>query len=94
MTLWKDVPGLLTADPQVVTEARLVPRLHVREAAELAYYGARVLHPRALIGLRDDTRLFIRPLADPASVTRHDDTFRSGRDRGRGHEVEHDDQPV
>ena len=68
VTLWKDVPGLLTADPQVVTEARLVPRLHVREAAELAYYGARVLHPRALIGLRDETRLFIRPLADPASL--------------------------
>jgi bifunctional aspartokinase / homoserine dehydrogenase 1 len=67
VTLWKDVPGLLTADPQVVTEARLVPRLHVREAAELAYYGARVLHPRALIGLRDKTRLFIRPLADPMS---------------------------
>jgi aspartokinase/homoserine dehydrogenase 1 len=39
----------------------------VREAAELAYYGARVLHPRALIGLRDETRLFIRPLADPTS---------------------------
>lgn len=68
VTLWKDVPGLLTADPQVVTEARLVSRLHVREAAELAYYGARVLHPRALIGLRDGTRLFIRPLADPTSL--------------------------
>jgi aspartokinase/homoserine dehydrogenase 1 len=67
VTLWKDVPGVLTADPQVVPEARLVPRLHVREAAELAYYGAKVLHPRALIGLRDETRLFIRPLADPES---------------------------
>jgi aspartokinase/homoserine dehydrogenase 1 len=68
VTLWKDVSGVLTADPQVVTEARLVPRLHVREAAELAYYGAKVLHPRALIGLRDETRLFIRPLADPESL--------------------------
>lgn len=67
VTLWKDVPGVLTADPQVVPGARLVPRLHAREAAELAYYGAKVLHPRALIGLRDETRLFIRPLADPES---------------------------
>jgi bifunctional aspartokinase / homoserine dehydrogenase 1 len=67
VTLWKDVPGVLTADPQVVPDARLVPRLHVREAAELAYYGAKVLHPRALIGLRDETRLFIRPLANPKS---------------------------
>ena len=68
VTLWKDVPGVLTADPQVVTDARLVPRLHVREAAELAYYGAKVLHPRALIGFREETRLFIRPLADPTSA--------------------------
>jgi aspartokinase/homoserine dehydrogenase 1 len=67
VTLWKDVPGVLTADPKTVPDARLVPRLHVREAAELAYYGAKVLHPRALIGLKDETRLFIRPLADPES---------------------------
>jgi aspartokinase/homoserine dehydrogenase 1 len=67
VTLWKDVPGILTADPQTVPDARLVPRLHVREAAELAYYGAKVLHPRALIGLRDETRPFIRPLADTKS---------------------------
>ena len=66
VTLWKDVPGVLTADPQTVPEARLLPRLHVREAAELAYYGAKILHPRALIGLRDETQLFIRPLAEPA----------------------------
>ena len=49
MSLWKDVPGLLTADPRVVPDARVIPQLHLREAAELAYYGAKVLHPRALI---------------------------------------------
>ncbi|HEY8175643.1 MAG TPA: aspartate kinase [Gemmatimonadaceae bacterium] len=65
VTLWKDVPGVLTADPRVVPDARLIPRVHVREAAELAYYGAKLLHPRALLGLGDKTRLFIRPLADP-----------------------------
>ena len=65
VTLWKDVPGVLTADPRVVPDARLIPRVHMREAAELAYYGAKVLHPRALLGLNDKTRLFIRPLADP-----------------------------
>jgi aspartokinase/homoserine dehydrogenase 1 len=65
VTLWKDVPGVLTADPRVVPDARLIPRVHVREAAELAYYGAKVLHPRALLGLGEKTRLFIRPLADP-----------------------------
>ena len=49
VSLWKDVPGLLTADPRVVPDARVIPQLHLREAAELAYYGAKVLHPRALI---------------------------------------------
>jgi aspartokinase/homoserine dehydrogenase 1 len=66
VVLWKDVPGMLTADPRVVPDARLIPELHVREAAELAYYGAKVLHPRALIGLGDATTLYIRPFADPA----------------------------
>ncbi|MBC7562785.1 MAG: aspartate kinase [Gemmatimonadaceae bacterium] len=66
--LWKDVPGLLTADPRVVPDARLIPSLHVREASELAYHGARILHPRALIGLPATTRLYLRPLADVAAM--------------------------
>ena len=66
--LWKDVPGLLTADPRIVPDARLIPSLHVREAAELAYHGAKILHPRALIGLPATTRLYLRPLADPTAM--------------------------
>jgi len=49
VVLWKDVPGILTADPRMVPDARLIPQLHHREAAEVAHYGAKVLHPRALI---------------------------------------------
>jgi len=64
--LWKDVPGLLTADPRVVRNARVVHQLHVREAAEIAQYGARVLHPGTLVPLLPRTRLFIRPFADPS----------------------------
>ncbi|HKR09146.1 MAG TPA: bifunctional aspartate kinase/homoserine dehydrogenase I [Gemmatimonadaceae bacterium] len=67
VVLWKDVPGLLTADPRVVPDARLIPSLHVREASELAYYGAKVLHPRSLIALEAGTRLVIRPYADPSA---------------------------
>jgi bifunctional aspartokinase / homoserine dehydrogenase 1 len=66
VTLWKDVPGLLTADPRVVHDAHVIPQLHPREAAELAYYGATVLHPRALIPLGDRSiPIHIRPFADP-----------------------------
>jgi len=68
VSLWKDVPGVLTADPKVVPDARVVPQLHVREAAELAYYGAKVLHPRALIPIGNrNLAVRIRPFADPAS---------------------------
>jgi aspartokinase/homoserine dehydrogenase 1 len=69
VSLWKDVPGLLTADPRIVPDARVVPQVHVREAAELAYYGAKVLHPRALIPvLKRNVAIRIRPFADPASL--------------------------
>ncbi|HUG54093.1 MAG TPA: aspartate kinase [Vicinamibacteria bacterium] len=69
VSLWKDVPGLLTADPRTVPDARLIPQLNVREAAELAYHGARALHPRALTPiLGRDVRVRVRPFADPAST--------------------------
>ena len=65
VTLWKDVPGFLTADPRLIPEARVVPLLDPREASELAYYGAKVLHPRALIPLDARTTLRIRPFNQP-----------------------------
>ena len=45
---WKDVDGILTADPRVVKEAHPVPEVTYEEAAELAYFGAQVLHPRSM----------------------------------------------
>ncbi len=69
ITLWKDVPGLMTTDPRLVPTARIIPQLNVREAAELAYYGAKVLQPRALIPLaRMRIPVFVRPFADPTAV--------------------------
>ena len=46
--IWTDVDGMLTADPRVVPESRLVPRLSFAEAAELSYFGAKVLHPSTI----------------------------------------------
>jgi bifunctional aspartokinase / homoserine dehydrogenase 1 len=64
--LWKDVQGILTADPRVVPDARVVPQLNIREAAELAYYGAKVLQPRALIPVgRRAIPVFVRPFENP-----------------------------
>ncbi len=46
--IWKDVDGVLTADPRIVTGARTIPEISYREATELAYFGAKVLHPKTL----------------------------------------------
>lgn len=46
--IWTDVTGFLTADPRVVPDARPIPHLSYAEAAELAYFGAKVLHPRTI----------------------------------------------
>lgn len=59
VVLWKDVPGIMTADPRLVPDARVIPQLHHREAAEVAHYGAKVLHPRALIPIAG-TRITVR----------------------------------
>jgi aspartate kinase len=47
--VWKDVDGILTADPRLVKDARPVEKVTYDEAAELAYFGAQVLHPRTML---------------------------------------------
>jgi aspartate kinase len=47
--IWTDVDGMLTADPRVVPAPRLVPQLSFAEASELAYFGAKVLHPSTIL---------------------------------------------
>ena len=47
--IWTDVNGILTADPRIVPNARTLPELSYVEAAELAYFGAKVLHPKTIL---------------------------------------------
>jgi aspartate kinase len=47
--IWTDVDGILTADPRIVPQPRLVPQLSFAEASELAYFGAKVLHPSTIL---------------------------------------------
>ena len=51
--VWTDVDGVLTADPRLVSGARTIPEISYREAAELAYFGAKVLHPKTLRAVMD-----------------------------------------
>jgi aspartokinase/homoserine dehydrogenase 1 len=66
VTLYKEVDGLMTADPKYVKAARTVPELHYREATELAYYGAKVLHSRTIMPLMEkNIPLLIRRSSRP-----------------------------
>ena len=47
--IWTDVDGILTADPRVVPDAQTLPSVSFSEAADLAYYGAKVLHPKSIL---------------------------------------------
>jgi aspartokinase/homoserine dehydrogenase 1 len=51
--IWTDVDGVLTADPRLVSEARTLQEISYNEAAELAYFGAKVLHPKTLRPVSD-----------------------------------------
>lgn len=62
--IWTDVDGVMTADPRLVPEAHTIPTLSYREVAELAYYGAKVLHP-----------LTIRPVVEAGVGLRVLNTF-------------------
>lgn len=51
--VWADVDGMMTADPREVPDARVIPTLSYEEVAEMAYFGARILHSRMILPLRD-----------------------------------------
>jgi aspartate kinase len=52
LEVWKDAPGYMSADPKFIPEAQLIPFLSYDEAAELSYFGAKILHPRTIEPLR------------------------------------------
>lgn len=53
VTIWKDVPGVLNADPKWFADTQLIPQLSYQEAIELSYYGATVIHPKTLKPLQN-----------------------------------------
>ena len=66
VTIWKDVPGVLNADPRYFENAQLVHQLSYREAIELAFYGASVIHPKTLQPLqRKEIPLYVKSFVNP-----------------------------
>ena len=68
VTIWKDVPGLLNADPKCFMPTQLLKEISFREAVELAYYGASVIHPRTIKPLQNkNIPLYIKSFLNPSA---------------------------
>jgi len=66
VTIWKDVDGVLNADPRYFKNTRLLHHISYREAIELAFYGASVIHPKTLQPLqRKEIPLFVKSFVNP-----------------------------
>jgi aspartate kinase len=66
VTIWKDVPGVLNADPRVFTDTTLLEQISYEEAIEMAFYGASVIHPKTLQPLeRKEIPLLVRSFINP-----------------------------
>jgi len=67
VTIWKDVPGVLNADPRFFEKAQLLNNISYEEAIELAFYGASVIHPKTLQPLQQkEIPLFVRSFLNPS----------------------------
>jgi aspartate kinase len=78
VTIWKDVPGVLNADPRYFENAVLLNQISYREAIELAFYGASVIHPKTLQPLQKKeiplfVKSFVNPLLAGTSVSKGQD---------------------
>jgi len=66
LTIWKDVPGVLTADPRLFDNVTKLDRLDYREAIEMTYYGAKVIHPKTIKPLQNkNIPLYVKPFGEP-----------------------------
>ena len=69
VTIWKDVPGILNADPRLVSDTVLIPELSYSEAVELAYSGAQVIHPKSIRPVENKKiPLYVKPFGDPTAA--------------------------
>lgn len=68
VTIWKDVPGVLNADPRYFEHTELLHKIPYQEAIELAFYGASVIHPKTLQPLQQkEIPLYVRSFVDPTA---------------------------
>jgi len=67
VTIWKDVPGIMTADPKRFDKVTRLEEISYNEAIEMTYYGAKVIHPKTIKPLQNkDIPLYVRPFDQPS----------------------------
>ena len=68
VTIWKDVPGILNADPRIEPNTVLIPSLRYQDAVELSYSGAQIIHPKTIRPLENkQIPLLVKPFGDPTA---------------------------
>ncbi len=66
VTIWKDVPGILNADPRLEPDTVLIPSLRYKDAVELSYSGAQIIHPKTIRPLENKhIPLYVKPFGEP-----------------------------
>jgi len=80
--IWKDVPGMMNADPKFFKKARKLKSISFREAIELSYFGAKVIHPKTLQPLKNKdiplkVKSFLKPKKEGTIITSNEDYDRS-----------------
>ncbi len=66
VSIWKDVPGILTGDPRLFENVQKIDRLSYKEAIEMTYYGAKVIHPKTIKPLENkNIPLYVKSFVDP-----------------------------
>lgn len=68
VTIWKDVPGILNADPRIEPNTILIPSMRYMDAVELSYSGAQIIHPKTIKPLENKhIPLYVKPFGDPTA---------------------------
>ena len=69
VTIWKDVPGILNADPRLIANTVKIDQLTYHDAVELAYSGAQVIHPKTIRPLENKKiQLYVKPFGEPTAA--------------------------
>ena len=69
VTIWKDVDGVLNADPKFFADTQIIENISYADAVEMAYYGASVIHPKTIKPLENkNIPLYVKPFANPSAA--------------------------